>query len=54
VLRLGLEALGDEPPARRARLEELDSIYAWWERRIPQLREEYLADRRAAAKRAKR
>jgi DNA-binding MarR family transcriptional regulator len=54
VLRLGLEALGDEPAARRARLEELDSIYAWWERRIPQLREEFLADRRAAAKRGKR
>jgi hypothetical protein len=54
VLRLGLQALGDEPAARRARLEELDSIYAWWERRIPQLREEYLADRGAAANRGKR
>jgi hypothetical protein len=46
VLRLGLQALADEPAARRARLEELDSLYAWWERRIPKLREEYLADRR--------
>jgi hypothetical protein len=46
VLRLGMEALGDEPPTRRARLQELDSIYAWWERRIPKLREEYLAERR--------
>jgi DNA-binding transcriptional ArsR family regulator len=45
VLRLGMEALGDEPPARRARLRELDSIYAWWERRIPKLRDEYLAER---------
>jgi DNA-binding transcriptional ArsR family regulator len=49
VLRLGLEALEDEPTARRARLEELDSIYAWWQERIPNLREEYLADRRRSA-----
>jgi len=49
VLRLGLEALGDEPATRRARLEELDSIYAWWEQRLPKLREEYLADRRGGA-----
>jgi hypothetical protein len=47
VLRLGLEALADEPPARRARLRELDSIYAWWQRRIGKLHEEYLADRRS-------
>jgi len=46
VLRLGIDALGDEPAARRARLEELDSIYGWWEQRIPSLHEEYLADRR--------
>ena len=46
VLRLGIEALGDEPATRLARLEELDSIYGWWERRIPKLREEYLAERR--------
>jgi DNA-binding transcriptional ArsR family regulator len=46
VLRLGMEALRDEPATRRARLQELDSIYAWWERRISKLREEYLADRR--------
>jgi DNA-binding transcriptional ArsR family regulator len=46
VLRLGIEALGDEPAARRTRLEQLDSIYAWWEQRIPSLREEYLANRR--------
>src|SRR5919201_5299573 len=29
VLRLGLDALAGEPAERRARLEELDSIYAW-------------------------
>jgi MarR family len=48
VFRVGLDALGDEPPARRARLEELDAIYAWWEQRMPRLREEYRASRRAA------
>jgi hypothetical protein len=48
VFRLGLEALTDEPAERRARLEELDAIYAWWEGRMPSLREEYLADRRRA------
>lgn len=48
VFRLGLDALIEEPPARRARLEELDAIYAWWEERMPKLREEYLADRRGA------
>jgi MarR family len=44
VLRLGLDALADEPPGRRARLEDLDSIYAWWQQRIGNLHEEYLAD----------
>ena len=56
VLRLGLEALADAPVKRRARLEQLDSIFAWWEQRLPKLREEYVADRRrsAQAKRAPR
>lgn len=45
VLRLGLDALADESPDRRARLEKLDAIYGWWERRLPGLREEYLAER---------
>ena len=48
VLKLGLESLAGEPAARRARLVELDSIYAWWEHRLPSLREEYLRDRRSA------
>lgn len=48
VLQVGLQALADEPPARRAALEELDAIYAWWERRMPTLREEYLTERRRA------
>jgi hypothetical protein len=51
VLHLGLDALSDEPPARRRRLEQLDSIYEWWERRLPQLHEEYLHDRRRASPR---
>jgi DNA-binding transcriptional regulator GbsR (MarR family) len=54
VLQLGLDALVEEPPARRARLEELDAMYAWWEKRIPSLREEYLAERRRATQSAKR
>ena len=45
VLRIGLDALADEPPERRARLEELDWMYGWWQARIGQLHEEYLADR---------
>jgi DNA-binding MarR family transcriptional regulator len=45
ILRIGLEALSDEPPARREALEQLDEVYAWWERRIPALKAEYLADR---------
>jgi hypothetical protein len=49
VLRVGLDALADEPVARSSRLQELDAIYAWWERRLPGLREEYLADRRRSA-----
>lgn len=52
VLQFGLDALVDELPARRARLEELDAIYAWWEERMPRLREEYLADRRGPARSA--
>lgn len=54
VLRLGLDALIEEAPARRARLEELDAIYAWWEERMPRLREEYLADRREVARSVQR
>lgn len=54
VLALGLQALADEPPGRRRRLQELDALYAWWERRIPKLREEYLADRRRTTRAAAR
>jgi DNA-binding transcriptional regulator GbsR (MarR family) len=54
VIQVGLDALAGEPSARRARLEELDSIYAWWEQRMPALREEYLADRRQVTTGGKR
>jgi DNA-binding transcriptional regulator GbsR (MarR family) len=37
----GLDALAGEPAWRRARLEELDGFYAWWESRIPALLEEW-------------
>jgi hypothetical protein len=46
VLQLGLDALRDEPRKRRERLEELDRMYLWWEKRLPELREEYLEHRR--------
>ncbi len=46
VLQLGLEVLKDEPRERRERLEELDRMYLWWEKRLPELREEYLEYRR--------
>jgi DNA-binding transcriptional regulator GbsR (MarR family) len=41
LLARGLEALADEPAARRARLEDLDAFYAWWQARLPALREEW-------------
>lgn len=48
VMRLGLDALADEPAERRRRLEEVDWMYAWWEQRIGDLHEQYLADRARA------
>lgn len=41
MLAQGLEALADAPAARRARLEELDGFYAWWESRMPALWDEW-------------
>jgi DNA-binding transcriptional regulator GbsR (MarR family) len=41
LLARGLEALADAPAARRARLEQLDMFYAWWESRLPSLTEEW-------------
>jgi DNA-binding transcriptional regulator GbsR (MarR family) len=48
VVRMGLDALADEPAERRARLEDLDWMYAWWQERIGGLHEQYLADRERA------
>jgi hypothetical protein len=48
VMRLGLDALADEPAERRARLEEVDWMYAWWEERIGELHQQYLADKARA------
>jgi DNA-binding transcriptional regulator GbsR (MarR family) len=41
LIARGLDALADEPPARRARLEELDAFYAWWQSRAPALWDEW-------------
>jgi DNA-binding transcriptional regulator GbsR (MarR family) len=41
VLKLGREALAGTPPTRRARLEELDAFYSWYESRIPALWDEW-------------
>jgi DNA-binding transcriptional regulator GbsR (MarR family) len=41
VVAQGLEALAAEPPARRARLEELDAFYAWYQSRMQALWEEW-------------
>src|ERR1700712_5716115 len=37
LMAQGLEALAGESPARRARIEELDAFYAWWQTRAPRL-----------------
>jgi DNA-binding transcriptional ArsR family regulator len=41
LLAVGLDALADAPPGRRARLEELDAFYAWWQARSEQLSHEW-------------
>lgn len=54
VLAVGLEALADQPPMRRARLEELDALYAWYESRMPALWEEWQEYKRTTLHRDKR
>ena len=49
----GLRALADEPPARRARLEELDALYAWWQSRMPALAQEWQEYKRTRMKRGR-
>ena len=46
LIAQGLDALGDAPAERRARLEELDAFYASWQDRIPRLWDEWDAYRR--------
>jgi DNA-binding transcriptional regulator GbsR (MarR family) len=41
MIAKGLEALEGEPPSRRARLEELDTFYAWWQSRMDSLADEW-------------
>ena len=47
LIALGLQALGDAPAGRRARLEELDVFYAWWESRMDALWDEWQEYKRA-------
>jgi DNA-binding transcriptional regulator GbsR (MarR family) len=47
VIALGLEALDGEPATRRARLEELDAFYAWYQSRMPVLWAEWQEYKRA-------
>jgi DNA-binding transcriptional regulator GbsR (MarR family) len=41
LIAQGLEALSDEPQTRRARLEEMDVFYAWWQSRMDSLADEW-------------
>jgi DNA-binding transcriptional regulator GbsR (MarR family) len=41
LIAVGLGALAEAPSARRARLEELDALYEWYESRIPALWDEW-------------
>jgi DNA-binding transcriptional regulator GbsR (MarR family) len=46
VVALGLDALADEDAERRARLEELDAFYAWYQARMDELYDEWLEYKR--------
>lgn len=47
LITLGLEALDGAPAARRARLEELDAFYAWYQSRVAALSAEWQEYKRA-------
>ena len=51
LLAQGLDALANEPAARRARLEEMDSFYAWWQSRAPGLWDEWQQYKRTSLSR---
>jgi DNA-binding MarR family transcriptional regulator len=50
LFAIGLEALADEPASRRARLEEVDSFYEWYESRMQGLWEEWQEYKRTKLK----
>jgi DNA-binding transcriptional regulator GbsR (MarR family) len=41
LIAQGLDALAGEPSSRRARLEELDVFYTWWQSRMDSLADEW-------------
>jgi hypothetical protein len=41
LIAQGLKALSGESPSRRARLEEMDAFYSWWQSRVESLAEEW-------------
>ncbi|MCP4806100.1 MAG: MarR family transcriptional regulator [Proteobacteria bacterium] len=43
----GLEAIGDASPERRARLEEVHSLYSFFERELPSMMERWRTERDA-------
>ena len=53
LVAVGLEALADAPAARRARLEELDALYEWYEGRLPALWDEWQEYKRTRLERKK-
>lgn len=54
LLAQGLDALAGESDGRRARLEELDSFYAWWQSRVPQLWDEWQQHKHTHPREARR
>lgn len=50
VFAMGLDALAGEPEWRRARLDEMDDSHAWWEKRMPALKQEFLEYKKARHK----
>ena len=46
LIAQGLDALAGAPPGRRARLEDLDEFYAWWQERMPVLLQEWREHKR--------
>ena len=47
LIAVGLQALQETSPSRRARLEELDAFYAFWQTRVEDMVAEWQAYKRA-------